>query len=121
MQKMIVITAAVVALAGVARAERDFEFPKTDNFPSVSTVKIDMDYGEISLVKATGDGIKVDYKNTVYAKDEAEAKTFNDDVQYTAEVTGDRLVIKVEQTHKSHHDRNIISRIVTGDWSDDVY
>jgi hypothetical protein len=122
MLKYVIITAVVAALAGPVRAERDFEFTKADNFDgAVAAVKIDMDLGEIMLIKSPGSKIQVDYKNIVSARNESEAKEINDKCKYSAEVSGDRLIIKVEQPRRRHHDKGLISRIITGDWNDSIH
>jgi hypothetical protein len=123
MLKYVIITAIAVAFAGSARAERDFEFTKSGNFEgtAVSAIKIEIGIGELSLVKSSDSKIQVDYKNTVRAGNESDAKKLNDKCIYSAELSGDRLLIKVELPRGKHHDQGLISRIVTGDWNDDIH
>jgi hypothetical protein len=122
MLKYLIVTAIAATLAGSARADRDFEFSKTDDFDgaAISAIKIEMDYGEISLIKSSTSKIQVDYKNIVYTANKSEADKLDSECKYTAEVSGKRLIIKVERPERSRHDKNIISRIVNGDWNDDI-
>jgi hypothetical protein len=120
MLKYAIAIVMIGAFMGSAKAEREFSFNKSDNFSgaAVSAIKIDMDNGEISIVKSSDSGIRVDFKNTVYAKNESNANEINNDCKYKAEISGDRLIIKVELPHFRLHDKSILSRVIQGDWSD---
>ncbi len=123
MLKYAIATAIIAAIPIIARAEREYEFRNSNNFngSAIAAIKIDMDYGEISVVKSSGSEVLVDYKNTVYAKSESDANKINDECKYKAEMAGDRLVIKVEPTHNRQSTKGIITRIINGDWHDDIY
>ena len=99
MPKTVIVIVAIIALfAGAAQAEREFTFNEQNSFdsPSITAIKIDMPHGEIAIVKSTGQTIEVQYKNLVYAHDQAEADDINKDFLYKAEQSGSTLEIRVE-------------------------
>jgi hypothetical protein len=123
MLKYAVALFVITAIAGAARADKEYSYHKTSNFDgaAVSAVKIDMDYGDISIVKSSGTEIEVNFKNTVYAGSQTDADEINNDCKYKAEISGDKLIIKIEPVRNRRHDKGIISRLVNGDWHDDLY
>jgi len=123
--KQIIILAAITTLlsAGVAFADRDYSFNKEDSFDgaAVKSILVDMPYGEINLVKAPGDKINVRLKNSILARDQAEADEINRDFEYKAELAGSRLTISVDPPRHTRHHKGIITRIIEGDWDENYY
>ncbi len=123
MRKAIFAIAILVLAAAPAFAEKEFTFDKDNNFDgaAVKAVQIDIPTGEITIVKSQGDNIEVRYKNTIMADDQAEADDINRDLEYKAELSGDRLVISIEEPRRRGHRKGIINRIIEGNWNDDIY
>jgi hypothetical protein len=123
MPKVVCVFAILVLFAATAMAEKEFTFDKVDNFDgmAVKMIKIDLPTGEISLVKSHTDKIEIFLKNTVYAESQSEADKLNDDLRYKAELSGDKLTITVEPPEQHGHHKGIISRIIEGDWNEDIY
>jgi DUF4097 and DUF4098 domain-containing protein YvlB len=108
---------------GSVFAEKEFSFHKDNSFDgsSIKSIKIDMSIGEIALEKSAAGKVEVNFKNLVYASDQAEADKYNDDVDYKAELSGDKLVISIDFPKHSRHRKGIITRIMQGEWDDDYY
>lgn len=123
MKKALVAIAILVFLAPQAFAEKEFSFDKENKFDgaAVKAVLIEIPSGEINIVKSAGDGIDVRFKNTILADDQDEADKINADMEYKAELSGDRLVISIQPSRHNRHSKGIINRIIEGDWSDDIY
>lgn len=124
MLRIALIMGVIAMISGSsALAEKEFSYHKDNSFDgsSVKSVKIDMSIGEIALEKSTTGKVEVNFKNVVYASDQAEADKYNDDVDYKAELSGDKLVISIDFPRHSRHHKGIITRIMQGEWEDDYY
>lgn len=123
MLKYVVAIVLIAAFAGAARADKEYSFRTNNSFDgaAISGIKINLDIGEISIVKSSGSNIEVDYKNSVYAANETEAGKINDDYKFSAEKSGDKLIIKVDLPHIRNTKHGIISSIFSGDWSNESY
>ena len=124
MPKTVIMIVAIIALAaGAAQADREFTFNQHNSFdaPAISMIKIDMPRGEIAVVKSSGQTIEVQYKNLIYAQDQAEADDINKDYIYKAEQSGNTLNIKIEPPRHPRHKKGIINRIINNDWEDGNY
>jgi hypothetical protein len=123
MLKYAVAIVLIAEFAGAARADKEYSYRTNNSFDgaAISGIKIDLDIGEISIVKSSGASIEVDYKNSVYAANETEAGKINDKYKFSAERSGDKLVIKVDLPHIRHTEHGIISSIINGDWSNESY
>jgi DUF4097 and DUF4098 domain-containing protein YvlB len=121
MRKVVIMAALLAFSAGAARADREFSYHKDNKFDAaaVTSVRIDMPHGDIAIEKTTGPTIEVQYKNLVYAKDQAEADKLNSDIAYKAEIAGNVLEIKIETPDHPRHRKGLISRLVNNDWEDE--
>ena len=124
MLKIAVIMGVIAMISGSsAFAEKEFSYHKDNSFDgsSIKSIKIDMSIGEIALEKSTTGKVEVNFKNLVYATDQAEADKYNEDVDYKAELSGDKLVISIDFPQHSRHRKGIITRIMQGEWEDDYH
>ena len=123
MRKVVIMAALLTFSAGAARADREFSYNKDNKFDAatVTSVKINMPRGDIAIEKTAGPTIEVQYKNQVYAKDQAEADKINDSFTYRAEVSGSVLEIKIEPPDHHRHRKGLISRIINNDWEEEYY
>lgn len=117
----VIIPFMVISLltAGTTYAEKEFSFHKTDNFDAgaVKSIRINIPSGEISFVKSGNDKVEINFKNIIYAQDQAEADKVNQDWKYEARIQGDRLLVTIEPPRRRHGGKSVIGRIFSGDWN----
>ena len=124
MLKIIFAVGVIAMFAGNSVfAEKEFSYNKDNSFDgsAIKSIKIDMSIGEIALEKSHSAKVEVNFKNLVYAKDQEEADKYNNEVDYKAELSGDKLVISIDFPKHSHNRKGIITRIMQGEWDDDYY
>lgn len=121
MRKVVIMAALLTLGAGAARADREFSYNQNDKFDAaaVTSVKINMPHGDIAIEKTAGSSIEIQYKNLVYAKDQAAADKLNSEFVYKAEISGNVLNIKIEPPEHPRHRKGLINRIVNNDWDDE--
>jgi hypothetical protein len=120
MKKAVTFALVTILVAGTAFADKEFSFDKKDNFDgvAVTSIAIDMDRGDIMIEESRGQNIEVLYKNVVLADNQSEADEMNEDYQYRVEVVGGKLSVKVDTPrHGNRGGKNIVERIIEGDWS----
>jgi hypothetical protein len=123
MPKLVTLVALITVFTAVAAyADREFTFNKNDNFDgaAVSSIKIDMPYGDIAIVKSTSDKIEILLKNSIIAHDQSEADQINNDFHFSAKLDGNKLLITLDEPRNQNHSRGLVNRLMSGNWSDDI-
>jgi hypothetical protein len=119
MKRTMLLIAAVVLLAtGNVSADKEFVFDQKDNFDgiAVTSITIDMTYGDIEIVKSSNQNIDVFYKNTIFADNQTEADDLNKEYKYKAELNGSNLKVTVDQPRHKIHFKGFVERIIEGDF-----
>lgn len=111
----------VALMVSPAMADREYSYTENDTFDGdqISTIKIDMPSGDIELTRSTSNQIEIDLKKVIYAESQDDADDINEDFLYKAEVTGDRLTVKVDFPRYRER-KGVIRRLLSGDWDDEI-
>lgn len=122
MKKAIVIPVmAIFAMGSTAMAEKEFSFDKKLKFDgiTVASISVDMPSGDIKIVKSAGSEIEVEFKNVVFADNEAEAGDLDKKCEYDAKLRGDALDIRVDLPRRWHN-RDFLDRLFSGNWDNNL-
>lgn len=123
MIKRFAIIAFMTLTAAGSSLAKEYTFPKEESFDGkgITSIKIDVPYGEIAIAKSNSESIDVFFKNTVYAGDQKEADELNRESEYKAKVVGSRLIISFDAPHGESITRSVLRGIARGKWSQDFY
>ncbi len=113
---------AFLLIAGTAQADKEYSFDKKETFDGsrIDMIRIDMPSGDIKLSRSQTSEIEVSFKNEIYAGSEKEAEKINDECVYKAEISNDEVLITVDLPRHRGSGKNILKRLITGDWNDDI-